>query len=380
MNNLIRPEMKYLRITLVLLVFIASCEKFEDYRCENKANYQETELVPQGKADKIAEIICNTLNSNELIGVQVSIRDSLNEDWNISMGAIDLKQYEPIMDHHLLRIGSVTKIFTSTLILKLIEQNELQLDQEISDFYPEIDNIKNITIENLLNHSSGIKDVFSIPAIMISSTQFPDKQWDPSQLAAACMDKKLDFPPGSKHGYSNTNYILLGLIAEKATGEKIEELFIKHLFEPLNLENTFLVPNMKTPEELVNGYVHHYALSLKEWFINEPANTSWSSVGFSAGSIVSNSNDLSAFTYHLFNEDIISQESLELMTNFSGNNGLGLFKMNVNGHTYWGHEGEITGFESITAYDPADEKVISICCNTTPFNVYDLLNEIDAEL
>jgi D-alanyl-D-alanine carboxypeptidase len=194
------------------------------------------------------------------------------------------------------------------------------------------------------------------------------------------MDKKLDFPPGSKHGYSNTNYILLGLIAEKATGEKIEELFIKHLFEPLNLENTFLVPNMKTPEELVNGYVHHYALSLKEWFINEPANTSWSSVGFSAGSIVSNSNDLSAFTYHLFNEDIISQESLELMTNFSGNNGLGLFKMNVNGHTYWGHEGEITGFESITAYDPADEKVISICCNTTPFNVYDLLNEIDAEL
>ena len=372
--------MKNLIFTLVLLLLITSCEKFEDYKCENNAGYQATALVPRAKADKIAEIICNTLNSNELIGIQVSIRDSLNEDWSISMGAIDINQHEALRDHHILRIGSVTKIFTSTLILKLIEQNKLQLDQEISDFYPEYDNMKQITIKNLLNHTSGIKDVFTIPSLLISSTNFPGKQWDPNQLAAACMGKKLDFPPGSKHGYSNTNYILLGLIAGKATGENMEELFTRYLFEPLNLENTRLVPNMETPEELVNGFVHHYALSLKEWYTNEPENTAWSSIGFSAGAIISNSNDLSTFTYHLFNGDVISKESLELMTDFSGSNGLGLFKINVNGHTYWGHEGEITGFESITAYDPVDGKVISICCNTTPFNVHDLLNEIDAEL
>jgi D-alanyl-D-alanine carboxypeptidase len=369
------------RVLLIACVlFAGSCEKFDEYNCAADASVEMTNLVTEEKAVKIREIVCNKLNSDEIIGAQLSIRDSLNEEWTIAMGAKDLKQNSELENGHIMRIGSVTKIYTATLILKLIELGHLQLDQAISEFYPDYENAENITIENLLNHSSGIVDVFSIQSIFISASNFPDKYWDPNNLAEVCLDKKLEFSPGSQHEYSNTNYIILGLIAEKVSGEDIGKLFSDYLLNPLGLNSTFLVPYMDTPSGLVNGYAHHFALSLKEWYTNEPENTSWSTIGFSAGAGASNSSELSAFTYHLFHGDIIGTESLEAMTNFNGDKGLGLFKINVNGHYYWGHEGEITGFESITAYDPVRKVVISLCFNTTPSNPHDLLNEIDKVL
>jgi CubicO group peptidase (beta-lactamase class C family) len=371
--------MKRLLALIALAVLVGACEKFDLYDCDSTDN-PVTSTISSEKGEQVAASICNSLNANELIGIQVSIRDSLNEDWSVSLGATDVEQTTDLENEHILRVGSVTKIFTATLILKLIEQNDLLLDQKLIDFFPEQDQVRDVTIRNLLNHSSGIADVFSIPSIFISSTNFPDKQWNPAYVAEVCMEKGLDFSPGSQHAYSNTNYIILGLIAEKATGEKIDRLFAELITEPLGLNNTYLVPYMDTPPELVNGYVHHFAGSLTEWYVNEPENTSWATVGFTAGSVASTATDLSAFTYHLFHGDIIGEESLELMTDFSGNNGLGLFRIRVNDRNYWGHEGEITGFESITVYEPDSRVVISICCNTTPFKIKELLNEIDAIL
>jgi len=364
----------------IMAITVVGCEKFDFYNCTPNSEIPVTHLIPREKAIRISQAVCNTLNNNKLIGIQISIRDSLNEDWNISVGAVDLNQNIVIENNHILRIGSVTKIFTATLILKLIEQNHLQIDQRISDFYPGNENIQEITIRHLLNHSSGIRDVFSIPSIFTSASQFPDKQWDANHLADVCMNKKLEFTPGTQHAYSNTNYLILGKIAEKATGKKIGQLFADYILDPVNLNNTCLVPYMDTPPELVNGYVHHFALSLKEWYTTEPGNTAWSTIAFSAGAMASNAKDLSAFMYHLFNGNIINRESLELMTAFEGNHGLGLFRIKVNERYFWGHEGEITGFESIAVFNPETRTIISICSNTTPFNINDLLNIIDTEL
>jgi len=372
--------MKNIVLICVISVIISSCEKFDEYELTPGKAYPTSNLVTSDKAESIAEILCNTLNNNKLIGIQLSIRDSLNESWNFSMGSTDLKQDNKLQDDHILRIGSVSKIYTSTLILKLIEEGYLELDQEIVDFFPEIENVKHVSIRNLLDHSSGITDVFSIPSVFISSSNFPDKRWNPNHIAKVCMEKNLQFTPGSKHSYSNTNYIILGIIAEKSTGQKVDELFARYLFNPLQLNNTLLVPIMGTPSALVNGYVHHFALSLKEWYVTEPDNTSWATVGFTAGAMATNSTELSAFIHALFSGEIISDESLRQMTNFSGNKGLGLFKININNHYYYGHEGEITGFESITAYDPVKQVSIAICCNTTPFKINDLLDKIDTVL
>lgn len=366
-------------ITTLLLIGV-SCEEYDAVDCIPEKNITTTNLITSEIAEQISQEVCNTMNSNELIGVQVSIVDSLGEQWNLSMGSTDLKQNNPLEDYHVFRIGSVTKIYTATLILKLIENGFFRLDQKLSNFYPSFKNTEKIQLKHLLDHSSGIKDIFSIPSIFISSSNFPDKIWNPNRLAEECLRQNLGFEPGSKHAYSNTNYIFLGLIAEKVTGKRLPELYNEHIFNPLGLESTFFIPYESPPSEMINGYVHHFALSMSEWYINEPENTSWSTADFSAGALASNASDVSSFTNQLFGGNLINSENLNAMTVFSGNNGLGLFKINVNGSAYWGHEGEITGFEAVTAYHPEKQIVISICCNTTSFNIYTLLEKIDSIL
>lgn len=245
--------------------FFYSCEKFDDYSLSGCTRNEVTALVDSKKAFTISQIICNTLNSKYLIGMQVSIRDSLGQSWSVSFGTHDIKQNHQLKKDHLMRIGSVTKIYTAALILKLAEENYLQLGQKLSKFYPGLKNVTNVTLANLLNHSSRIADIFSFPNAFIIASDFPDKKWDPHHLAEVCMIKKLKFEPGTRHSYSNANFIILGLIAEKVTGKNIFQLISEYIFEPLNLTNNFLVPYDETPPELVNGYVHHFALSLSEW-------------------------------------------------------------------------------------------------------------------
>jgi D-alanyl-D-alanine carboxypeptidase len=205
----------FIFISSLLLIGI-SCEKYDAVDCLPEKNLTTTSLVTTEIAEQISMTVCNTMNANELLGIQVSITDSTGEKWNLSMGSTDLKQKEQLEDYHVFRIGSVTKIYTATLILKLIESGFLRLNQNLTEFYPSFENAEKVQIKHLLNHSSGIKDIFSIPAIFISSSNFPYKKWDPNRLAEECFQKNLGFEPGSKHAYSNTNFILLGLIAEKA--------------------------------------------------------------------------------------------------------------------------------------------------------------------
>jgi zinc transporter ZupT len=108
-----------------------------------------------------------------------------------------------------------------------------------------------------------------------------------------------------------------------------------------------------------------------------PENTAWSTLGFTAGAMATTASDLSAFTHQLFVGDFLNALSLQEMTQFPTRFGLGLFKIQLNDKIYWGHEGEITGFEAMTVYDPEQKIVISICSNTTPFQIQKLLDEID---
>lgn len=373
-------DIRSLAIAGLIISSLQSCEKFDEYNISSYSDLPVTTAITENKAERIAELIISTLNADELIGIQISIRDSLGESWNMAFGSENLQQTRKLTNQHVLRIGSVSKMYTSALILMLIEDGFLEPGQSITDFFPGYKEMEEVTLLNLLNHSSGIADIFSIPAVFISSSNFPGKRWNPEQMAKDCMDKGLDFTPGTKHSYSNTNFILLGLIAVKATGKRIDQLFDEYLFNFNELTGTCLVPNMDTPPELVNGYVHHFALNLKEWYTTEPGNSSWATAGYTAGAIVSNSTELSLFTQRLFTGNILKPESLEAMTSFSGKYGYGIMRMNINNHTYWGHEGEITGFESIAAFNPETGMVISICCNTTPFKIHDLLKQIDTEL
>lgn len=100
-------------------------------------------------------------------------------------------------------------------------------------------------------------------------------------------------------------------------------------------------------------------------------------VAHASGAMIANSRDLAWFTHNLFQGNIVKEESLNEMTTFMGNKGLGLFEFKVNGRVYWGHEGEIMGFETITSQSPDSKITFSICCTTTPLNIYQLLDKIE---
>lgn len=363
-----------------LLLLGGGCEKFENQLCPAEMDPGNCLLISPEKAETLADIVCSTINTQEILGIQLSIRDSLSGEWNMSVGSANLEQNRDIADEHILRIGSVTKMFTATVILKLVEEGLLDLDEEVADYLPSLENLEGVSVRDLLQHTSGIRDIFSMPALMVSATTFPEKQWTPRKLVEDCLASGLRFEPGSSQEYSNTNFILLGLLAEEVSGESMAALYEEYILNPLALTSTFFVPYMGRPEKLVYGYVHRYALSLKKWYPNHPENTSWSTLAFTAGAMASNAQDLSAFTHALFRGDLLGEESLSLMTTFRGDKGLGLFRYEVNGRTYLGHEGEITGFEAITVYEPESGAVISICANTTPFDVMELLRTLDMEL
>jgi len=370
------------RIPFIPLLFalFASCEKFDAYEDPQGVTLSAPAWIDSVKAEEMQEELINTMNKHELLGLQVCVAHREKGSWSLSLGTTAPEQKDPVEDQHVFRIGSVTKAYTAALIFRLIEEGYLELDQAVTEFYPEMANVKHVLVRHLLEHSSGIRDIFTMPSILINASNFPDKQWDPNHLAETCMKKRLLFQPGSEYSYSNTNYILLGLIAEQVTNRQLTELYTGYLFDRLGLSNTRFLPYQPPPDELITGYVHHYAVSFREWFPNEPENRSWSTLAFSSGAMVTNATELAAFMGSLFGGEFLSAESLDAMTGMRDGREKGLQRISVNGNTWYGHEGEITGFESIALFHPGSGRIIVVCSNTTPFRVKEAIEVIDATL
>lgn len=353
------------------------CTDFDNCSCPTRDDLPVSRAIDSNTALAISEAVCEMQNDYSVYGMQTAIIDSGGDLWRKSFGTSGSEQEDELSNDDVLRIGSVTKIFTSVLIQKMMEEGYFTDKTLVSEFFPEYASSNRITIDNLLRHSSGIRDIFTIPSIFISSSTYPDKQWNPNDLAEQCMDKGLDFTPGEKHSYSNTNYILLGLIAEKAAGEPVADLYRRYIFEAAGLNSTFFVPYGGTPESLISGYVHKFALSLKSPYETVPENTSWATAGYTAGAIASTAEDLVVFMDALFSGKIISENSLQEMISFNGKYGRGIMKIEGNGSVLYGHEGEITGFTAIAAYNPEFKTSIAICSNTTPFDIHALLKKIN---
>jgi D-alanyl-D-alanine carboxypeptidase len=364
-----------LLLIIFILLFIA-CEKTPDLEIPDYGNLPETSLITAEKARDAAELLFNEIAENDLIGIQFSLIDSTGEKWNYSMGSTDLKRQHQLKNHHIFRIGSITKIYTATVILKLAEAGVLNLEQKLSDYYPGYPDAEKIILRNLLNHSSGLIDIFELPDLFIESVNFPGKQWNPNTIAETCLSKGSSFEPGSRTKYSSANIILLGLIAEKVTGKKIWQLYREYISNPLELQNTSFVPYENHGPSLINGYVHHMALSLSEWYINTPEHLSWATAGHSAGAMTANSEELAEFIRALYTGKILSQESLNEMTKFLENKGLGIFRFDINGRILWGHSGQLMGFECIAAFDPQNQLTYALCCNTSPYDIDGLLKKM----
>lgn len=271
-------------------------------------------------------------------------------------------------------IASNSKLFCSVMILKLAESNIISLEDSIKDWVKITNsNINpNITIRQLLNHSSGLSDPFFGAPWMDTILANPTRVFTPKEVLGWIGPQQ--FPAGTSYGYSNTNYVIAGMVAESASGYSLATLIRDSILNPLNMDSTFI-----DVEEPVNGTIAHrwwnrVVNSVTEDYHDTSRVGLNSAVGY-AGSIFSISSELVQWYNALFNEQIINHSSLSELTKFietSNPNyqyGLGLSRDVTQGFKYWGHGGRTWGYKSKMMYDTCLKISVAGLANADPSGV-----------
>ncbi len=384
-------KMKQL-FTPILVIIFAGCisnSKTKVPDCKGKTDIPTTAFINDSTARSISELICDCLIEEDVPAIQITVIDSVQNIWTLTSGSVDPKRSRRAGDDCQFRLASITKPFIAALIFKLTEMEVISPDTWISAYFPESANAGKIKIRHLLNHSSGLEDLFALPEIIPASVSDITKVWDPSALAGIVLDKELKFEPGTDNQYSNSNYLLLGLIARKSTGKELNQLLNDLIFAPVGLTGFSFLPADKTPAELVSGYDREF-IKKPDIYELTAENTSFSSAVYGAGNMVANSRQTALYFHFLFCRQIISNTSLNQMTTFTSavnpyneyfsRYGNGLFEYNLNGETYYGHEGQFIGFDHIVVYQPVRKMTIAILSNVSVFDKYKLLKAILSKL
>jgi CubicO group peptidase (beta-lactamase class C family) len=247
------------------------------------------------------------------------------------------------------QIYSITKTFTSTVILKLIEVNRLSLTDKLSKFYPDYPNGDRITIEHLLTHTSGIYDY----------TRGNDLQ-DQSENSFVEFErtKPLDFPAGTDWSYSNSGYYFLGYIIEKITGVGFEQAVANYIFNPLKMENSgFAFKYFKSDNKAI-GYEKLTSRIQKESIVYEPPGP------FAAGGIYSTVEDLYKYYQGLKEFKILKNESIEkAYSSYKNDYGYGWITLSMFDKKTVGHSGAGAGFRSNFVQIPEEDICIILLSN-----------------
>lgn len=353
-------------------------------------------LVPIGKIDasdlveqenfeefkrKVKVYLKEYIGTHEIPGIQLSVKYGTRA-FNLAMGETRYGKGRELTVNNLLRIGSVTKIFTAVMVLQDVEFNIIGLNDTIDKWFPEVPNANKIRVKNLLNHTSGIYDYTRYFPFQLKTVIFKNKVWENKELYSYVLKGKPDFEPGKKHLYSNSNYLLLGIILEKVHNKSYIEILKEKIVDPLKLTGTFYVnTSSNIPEGLIPGYDRD-VIPFGTHEI-EPDNMAWASSGYSAGGIISNSKDLSIFLENLFSYRIISKSTVSRMMDFIDYTdpdipeqigyGLGLRKLKVNNDVIIGHTGTIPGFGAAAFYCPEKNYYITFAANKSLLNQGEIL-------
>jgi CubicO group peptidase (beta-lactamase class C family) len=259
------------------------------------------------------------------------------------------------------RIGSISKMFTTTMIFQLVEEGKIKLTNTLDTYFPTIPNAKKITISNLLNHRSGIHNFTDDPSYTALMTQ-PKTQ---SEMLAIFSKNKADFQPNEKASYSNTNFVLLGYIIEKITKQTYSKNLNDRIISRIGLSNTYY--GGKTNPKNNESFSYQYTSTWKQ----QPETDM--SIPGGAGAIVSTPTDLTKFIEALFSEKLVSQNSLDQMKTITDNYGMGMFQIPFYDKKGYGHNGGIDGFASNLAFFPEDNLAIAYCTNGQVYPMNDIL-------
>jgi D-alanyl-D-alanine carboxypeptidase len=323
---------------------------------------------------KLESLVDNTMKEIEVPGVIVGVWTP-GRQWIKAKGFGDLKTKRKIKVTDLFRIGSTTKPFTATVILQMADEGKFRLDDTIDrfDFGIKIPDSDKITIRHLLNHTSGLFEFDEDEKFFIPYIKNLTRKWTTKELLEFSLSHPRYGAPGEKHHYSNTNFVLLSLMIEQMTGNRLDKEMTKRIFRPLGLKNTYL------PEGTgIKGmHTHGYMKTKDGKFLDTtPQDLSWK---WAQGGIISNLEDLRIWTQALGKGTLISpamhKESFKWVYPESKVNpldqkyGLGIGVMG----DWVGHTGGEPGYMNYSYYNPVEDSIIIISFNK--LSICDLTKE-----
>lgn len=267
----------------------------------------------------------------------------------------------PLSPDHVFRIGSNSKQFTAAAVLKLAEAGKFSLTDPLSKFLPDYPNGRNITVQQLLNHTAGIVDYTELPDFLKNARADVDLP----TLISRFKDQRPNFAPGTGWLYCNSGYVLLSAVIERATGQPWAQVIQSAVITPAGLTHTRVGDDLPIISERVAGYTrgeHGEVTNVPYISMTQP---------MAAGSLVSSLDDLFHWTRALHTGHVLPparyQEMITPLPNGSGkptDYGYGLFVSPLRGEKMLWHGGQIPGFTTVVGYAPKGEVTVVVLCNS----------------
>lgn len=302
------------------------------------------------RIDSILQVYTNKNQFNGSVLIAKKGKTLLSKGYGFANFSYDIKNTPSTK----FKLASVSKQFTAMAIMILQETGKLTTEDKLSKFISDYPNGDKITIHHLLTHTSGIPNVTSLPLFDSVMTRPHTLE----QLIAYTKFKALEFEPGSKFSYSNSGYILLSFIIEKASGKPYGEFMKEKIFSPLGMKNSGLYNNDEVLKNFAVGY-HQ-----KENGEVEHAPYIDMSIPSGAGALYSSVEDLFIWDQALYSEKLIKKSSMEkFLTPFKDGYAYGFRIDTIAGRKWISHSGGIEGFNTIVNRFPEDELYITILKN-----------------
>jgi D-alanyl-D-alanine carboxypeptidase len=257
-------------------------------------------------------------------------------------------------------IGSISKQFTAAAILMLAEEGKLSLDDPVSKHLPDLAHGRDVTIRQLLSHTSGYQDYWPqdyVPPFMLHAVTADN-------ILNIWAKKPLDFEPGTKWQYSNTNYVIAGLIVEKLSGLTLLEFLTRGVFDPLGMQSVANFDQNGLSDTDATGYARHALGPLR---VAPKEGKGWM---FAAGELAMPATDLAKWDIGMMDEKLMKPESYRemetdtLLKNGLGTQyGLGVFVRSFENHRMLEHGGEVSGFTAENIVLPGDRAAVVVLTN-----------------
>ncbi|MEU1288879.1 serine hydrolase domain-containing protein [Kitasatospora sp. NPDC005856] len=288
-----------------------------------------------------------------------------------TFGVADQTTGAPMSPDMYVRLGSVTKTFTTTAVLRLADQGRLDLDDPVSTYVPDVPGGDGITLRQLGEMRSGLSDYAQDADFRQAVVDDPNRPYTPEELLAYAFRHPADFPPGTRFGYSNTNTILLGLVVEKVSGRPVGDFLKAQVFTPAGLHRTVFPTDATFPDPHPRGYTR----DPRDGSVVDATdfNPSW---GWASDAAISNLADLRTWSKALATGEPLLEPATQaerLKGKPTGVPGIDYGFGVLDVHGWVGHPGTTPGYGSLVVYLPKAHASLVILLNTdVPYQDSDL--------